>query len=836
MKHREVSIAVLKWMRLAVLLALAAAPAAPAAAQDAPDDAQAAPSTAGEARRAFQQFNALRTDRSRIFYVRDLSLRRDAVRLTFTEGKLALLEASGGRVTGAVFTGTGNVTAVPRDPVERRSLAWFLGAPLLDQPFTRAYLRFTDGTADEILRLVQAAGAPPLEDRGFADDWDPTIGNLNPAHSLRILTDELSANPQPYFYAGLAGGPHGAFDVLLDDRREEAVTIGQIQRREGVAYYDIWAAFPRANAERTYHPAFAPASYSLSTTIAPDLRLESEATLRLKVRRGGERMVTFDLSRYLQVAEVTDGRGRPLEFFQNEAVRREDIAEQGNDLLSVVLPEAPRAGEELELRMRYAGYVITDAGNNVFFVGERGLWYPGVRGNAEFATFRLAFRWPKPLVLVASGQRVEHREEGEWRAGRWESQTPVPLAGFNLGEYATQVAEAENFRVEVYANKQLEQALLSRFRQYSVVVTGVQPAPIWPRLPRRTIVVNEPPPLPSPGALPHSLAQDVTDSIRFYEKYHGPFPFESLAVSPIPGSFGQGWPGLLYLSTLSFLTPDAQRRAGLGQRLQEQVNELLPFHEVAHQWWGNTVGTASYRDAWIHEGLASYLSLLYAESRSSDEKFLTAWLDRYRDDLVTREPGSEETPEQAGPLALGARLRSSRTAGAYERILYAKGPWVFHMLRMMLRDPKATEPDERFQRLLSGLLESHRHRPLTTAEFQRAVEKHMTKTMDLDGNGSMDWFFDQWVRGTGIPRYTVEFDVKPAADGRFAVRGTLKQDGVAETFTAAVPLYVPRAAGKPALLGTVVTHGAETRFQFTTRSRPRRILIDPNRTLLCVTE
>ena len=45
----------------------------------------------------------------------------------------------------------------------------------------------------------------------------------------------------------------------------------------------------------------------------------------------------------------------------------------------------------------------------------------------------------------------------------------------------------------------------------------------------------------------------VLDSIHFYEKLNGAFPFDHLDVAQIPGSFGQGWPGLVYLSTLAFL-------------------------------------------------------------------------------------------------------------------------------------------------------------------------------------------------------------------------------------------------------------------------------------------
>lgn len=811
-----------------------------------------APGAATEAREVFNALNGVRVDRAQVYYVRDLHLRKDAVRLSFLEGKLALLEAFEGRVTGAVFTGTGRAIAVPRDPVERRSLAWYLGTPLLDQPFTRAYLRFTDDTAEQLLLQIRAAEGKPADDPSFVEEWNPTVANLNNWHSLRVLLDRLSMEPQPYFYAGLAGAEAGTFDVLVDDRREEQVLIGQSRLGEAGYQYDVWASFPRANAPTSYRAAFSPISYVISTSIHPDLLLEGQTTLRFRGRRAGERVVAMGLSRFLKVQSVTDGQGRSLEFFQNEALETRELAERGNDNLYVVLPEASHEGTEMELRIGYQGRVISDAGNNVYFVGDRGSWYPSLAprdpGVSGFATFDLTFRWPRRLTLVATGKRSEIREEtcgsnvtkcdGGWRVGRWQTEAPAPVAGFNLGAYVTHTVGGGDLKVEVHANRQLEQALQERFRRQVMMATGLAGPHIWPQPSRsRPVVVSEVPTPPGPDALLSGLGEEVRESIRFYEKYLGPFPFSTLAVSPIPGTFGQGWPGLLYLSTLSFLSPTSQVRAGVAPQTQEQLNELLPFHEVAHQWWGNTIGGASYRDYWIHEAMASYLSLLYAESRNADEKFLRNWLDHFRDDLVTKEPGQDQTTDEAGPLMLGTRLESSKTANAYLRILYGKGPWIIHMLRMMMRDPDATVPDARFQQLLRGLLESHRYRPVTTADLQRAVEKLMTPGMDLEGNRSMEWFFHQWIRRTGIPRYSVTFEAKPSTGGQgFVVTGTLKQEGVPETFTAAIPLYVPRAVGKPVLLGTVITSGTETKFQFTTRSQPRRLLIDPNRTLLCVTE
>jgi hypothetical protein len=794
--------------------------------------AWAVPAQEPSGRQLYQQLNTLRVDAQRMYRVRDLSLRRDVVRFSFEEGKLALLTEHNGKITGAVFTGRGRVLAMPRDPGEKASLARFLGEPLLDQAFARAYLRFTDDTGRELLQQMTEFGAEKLDEPTFVTDWNLIVIDLNPWHSLRILTDLISKETIPYFYAGLMGERTGAFDVLIDDRRDEQVLLGQSRFVEGSRFYDVWASFPRTSGPRNDPLPFLPVRYTIDTTIQDDLGIEGKTVAEFKAVRGGERMLSMELSRRLSISAVTDENGRPLDFFQNEDVKGDELAQRGNDAIFVVLPAAPAAGESVRLRFAYKGGVISDAGNGVYFVGDRGSWYPHVGGADLFVHFELGFRWPKRLQLVVTGKKLEEKEEGDWKSGRWKSDVPIPVAGFNLGDYVSSRVDVGAWKVELFANRQLERAVQQRFSRPIVVrpVPGRGNIGVPPQL-------ILPDPAPSPAAILNDLGRDIADSVKFYEKMSGPFPFSQLNVAQIPGSFGQGWPGLLYLSTLSFLTPAAQSRAGIGERTQAQFTELMPPHEVAHQWWGGVVGWGSYRDQWISEGLANYLALLYVNTKTPGDKELAWWMDTYRKELLQKDSLSGLVPNEIGPLTLGYRLRTSKAPAGFTQVVYSKGTWVIHMLRMMLRDPQAKDPDARFNQLLLTLLKDFRHRALTTADLQRAVEKVMTKEMDIEGGRSMDWFFDQWVSSTPVPRYSVNFSVKPTAAGdRFIVRGKLKQEGVPENFTAPVPLYAPRAVSgaKPALLGVVVTTGPETTFSFTSRSAPKKLLIDPYLSLLCL--
>ena len=328
------------------------------------------------------------------------------------------------------------------------------------------------------------------------------------------------------------------------------------------------------------------------------------------------------------------------------------------------------------------------------------------------------------------------------------------------------------------------------------------------------------------------LGQQILDSIHFYEKLNGPFPFGSLEISQIPGTVGQGWPGLVYLSTYAFLPPEPEQRAGLSQTSQQMAHEIMPFHEVAHQWWGNVTTAATYRDVWIQEGMANYLSLLYADSRKPSAHRLDAWLEHYRSDLLARAPGTGQDVEHAGPLTLGYRLASSEDPGAYNTIIYGKGMWVMHMIREMLRDPSSRDPDHLFRQFLQAILTQYRFKSLSTADFQHALEQEMTPSMDLEGDHTLNWFFGEWVRNTGVPRYSVQYETRSLRRG-FVVTGTLQQDGVDDLFTAAVPIYAARPSGARVRLGAVVTTGSKTKFRFISRFHPARLVIDPDQTLLC---
>jgi aminopeptidase N len=284
----------------------------------------------------------------------------------------------------------------------------------------------------------------------------------------------------------------------------------------------------------------------------------------------------------------------------------------------------------------------------------------------------------------------------------------------------------------------------------------------------------------------------------------------SLTVSPIPGAFGQGFPGLVYLSTLAYLDPSERPSGARGPREQVFFSDLMEAHEVAHQWWGNLVVPAGYQDEWLSEALASYSALMYLEKKKGT-KAMEDVLEDYRDILLKKNDGGV-TAESVGPITLGFRLESG-SEEAYRDITYYKGAWVFHMLRRRLGDV-------RFLKMLAELRRRYDSAPVSTAEVRAVVKQFLPPGV----TGAMvDSFFDTWVYSTGIPALKVNFTTKGIAP---AVRlsGSVEQSGVADDFSIEAPVEIQFAKGTPQIVWVETTNSGAV-FNATLKQAPVKVSI-----------
>jgi aminopeptidase N len=245
---------------------------------------------------------------------------------------------------------------------------------------------------------------------------------------------------------------------------------------------------------------------------------------------------------------------------------------------------------------------------------------------------------------------------------------------------------------------------------------------------------------------------------------------------------------------------------------------------VAHQWWGHIVGWASFHDQWLSEGFADFSAGLFLQGTEKNaDKYLKYWEHQQRAIVEKNQWGNRAN--DAGPIWMGLRLNTFKTQGAYSRLVYPKGGYILHMLRAMMYDPKTG--DQRFIDMMHDFVKTHYNQNASTERFKRMVEKHMTPRMDLDENKRMDWFFNDWVYGTELPRYRIEYTLATETDGKVLLKATVSQSGVSENFKMLVPIYLD-FDGKWVRLGLASITGNATTPELKIRlpQRPKRVVLN----------
>ena len=757
-------------------------------------------------------------------HIRDGRLRIDRFEIELRDGHLYLAPEIDGVVSTAVFLGDGLVRAYPPDAIEHHQLEKLSDEHHLEEAFDRLFLRFTDDTADRLAALTTAA---PERDTDKANDLledrrrDRLSRQLiNP--DSRVLEDLLrrQAGALPpgraYVLADIDSKDHGWLTIEVDPNEPEEVRLSRYDR--GRRTVDVWMSF---NILSDYEPLHRDAVLD-RFAVDPDSLDDDEVTgialglparpivpdregwaarvrvpraqVDLALERNGDTQGAAALlveplepTRGLRllispVLEVTDARwrldttggapdaplltppdrdettpdptpdepvaltGEPIHFVQERHNRRLQD-DRFEPWVTVTLPRTVAAGERFILELAYEGKLVKRLrGTSDFLLKDTLFWRPR-HPDTRTSRLDLTFRVPERYRVASAGTLREERVEGDTRIMRWVTNEPVRSMAFHYGRFdVTEVERDTPPAVSVYANDNH---------------LGFAPG-------------NR-----------EKTVRDLTDSMRLYADYFGPFPFASLLVTETPTMSGQAFPGLLLLSYQAF-----------GD-LHTGEAELFRAHEVAHQWWGAAVDWEDYRDQWMTEGFAQYAAALYTlhglEKPDQFLDMLDAWrLDvlgegqvgqgiglrhyGFRPEVLRRSDGHD-----SGALVVGYRLNSTETPFDHRILVYEKGAYVLHMLRSMLLDP-ATGDDERFRALMRAYAVDHVGSIMSTRSFEGAVERAFGEPMD--------WFFDQWVYGVEVPTYRPDLEVSPVVDSPspFVLHGRIRQDDVSDGFRMPVPI------------------------------------------------
>ena len=259
--------------------------------------------------------------------------------------------------------------------------------------------------------------------------------------------------------------------------------------------------------------------------------------------------------------------------------------------------------------------------------------------------------------------------------------------------------------------------------------------------------------------------------------------FVELPADALP-SFAS--PGLIVLS-----------RTSIGS----SVNTNLLVDEIAQQWFGVMVSPATLDDAWLQYGAARYCEALYIQ-HAQDK---AAW-----QDLVTQLAiGALSYPDTA--LANSSQLYVF--SPQFQDLNYDKGAMLFHMLRWQLGD-------QPFDNALRDVVNTYAWKPLSTAEFQQALENST--------HSDLRSFFSQWYRGTAVPTFTNSYTVYRIQGGGYRVTGKIQQN--LDLFS--MPVQVSVLTDGATASATVPVNGSESSFSLDMQARPRQVQIDPNNWIL----
>ncbi len=290
-----------------------------------------------------------------------------------------------------------------------------------------------------------------------------------------------------------------------------------------------------------------------------------------------------------------------------------------------------------------------------------------------------------------------------------------------------------------------------------------------------------------------TYAEVIGRVLEFYTKKYGNPGFGNrLVIAQIDDESLDTYsgPGMVFLSTKLF---DSTR----------PIPEEKLQREIAYQWWGQTVGLKSFDDAWLSQGLAEWSAFAYRESTLTEGGL----------DAAQREQQERAlTFEQTASIARAPSALDDQSA-AYQSIVFYKGSMVFRMLR-------ETIGKDKFDQLLRTYLDTYRGKNASLDEFEKLASKIAQE--------NLRYFFAQWIEGTGVPEFTVDYQIIRTRAGKFRTRGTAKQN--LENLRMPVELML-RAEGDNQTT-KVRIDGRSEDFDFESSGQPIEVVVDPNNKIL----
>lgn len=493
-----------------------------------------------------------------------------------------------------------------------------------------------------------------------------------------------------------------------------------------------------------------------------------ETTVRFRLLRSGVERIDLDLT------TLADGRGMTVSAVTGDAGPLPFVHADGH--LRISLPQPALAGSEKSVTIAYSGVPAGGLligpnryGERTFFTqnwpDQAHLWLPVIDHPSDKATGEWIVTAPARYQVVANGLLVEETDlAGGERRTHWSQGVPIPPWLFVIGvaRFASHHAGAEQgVELQSWAFPQDRDPVFANFE-------------------------------------PTARA-----ALAFYSEHLGPFPYEKLANVEAAGVRG----GMENASAIFY---------GEGSVTTPNIGNIVA-HEIAHQWFGDSVTESDWDDVWLSEGFATYCALLYLEHSQGREAF-AAGLQASRERVLRAEAAHPGTPVRHTHLTDMSRVLND--------LVYQKGAWTLHMLRQEIGDAA-------FWRGLRAYYQRYRDGNASTAEFRQVMEE--ASGVELGP------FLRQWLDRSGVPKLSGSWHYDAAAK---QVELTLEQlqGGDPYRLPLAIALRSPSAAParrvdpKPSArierIERIELNTRSATFRFPSAAAPSALVLDPNTELL----
>lgn len=493
--------------------------------------------------------------------------------------------------------------------------------------------------------------------------------------------------------------------------------------------------------------------YAFQLTLNDDNdEIIGEALIDVRFARDGVGEIAFDLvsaanGKGMTVSEVTSG-GAALSF-KHQA-----------DRLAITLAVPSKAGARQQFTVRYRGVPANGLrmlknkfGERVFFSenwpNNARQWLPMVDHPYDKATSEFIVTAPSKYQVVANGLLQEETDLGDGRRlTHWKQSVPIAswLNAIGVAQFSV---------------------------HHDGLVRGV-PHQTWVYRQEREIG-------------PKWFETKSRQAMEFFSERIGPYSYEKLANVEAAGFGG----GTEHASAIFYGEKSILERPDTG----------LIAHEIAHQWFGNSVTEKDWDDVWLSEGFATYFTLLVSEHYEGRDAFV-AGLQRSRETVFTLEK------QMPGAAVLHDNLSDMKKV--LNRIIYQKGGWTLHMLRGQIGT-------EKFWAGIRDYYQRYHNGSATTEDFRRVMEEHSGK--DLSG------FFRQWLARAGSPVVEGGWSYD-AASKKIVIELSQTQPG--EAYWLPLELGVMVDGVSQTRIEKVELTQKQQRFEISADKEPSKVVLDPN--------